>query len=74
MISGRTASRVLFAFDPERRAILLVAEDKVGDWTCWYKKNIPVADGLFDESSAQAEPAVTLGFEESIPKWTMDLV
>lgn len=40
---------MLFAFDPERRAILLVAEDKAGDWTRWYKKNIPVADDLFDE-------------------------
>lgn len=46
--SGRSELRVLFAFDPERRAISLVAGDKAGDWTRWYKKNIPLADALFD--------------------------
>lgn len=42
--SGRSELRVLFAFDPERQAILLVA----GDWQRWYRKNIPVADDLLD--------------------------
>lgn len=46
--SGRSELRVLFAFDPERRAILLIAGDKAGNWTRWYKQNIPVADDLFD--------------------------
>jgi hypothetical protein len=46
--SGRSELRVLFAFDPERRAILLVARDKAGDWTRWYKKTISLADALFD--------------------------
>ncbi len=46
--SGRNELRVLFAFDPERRAIVLVAGDKSGDWNRWYKKNIPIADTLFD--------------------------
>lgn len=46
--SGRSELRVLFAFDPDRKAILLVAGDKAGNWTSWYKKNIPVADDLLD--------------------------
>lgn len=46
--SGRSELRVLFAFDPERRAILLVAGDKSGNWRKWYTKNIPLADERFD--------------------------
>ena len=46
--SGRSELRVLFAFDPERQAILLVAGDKDGNWQRWYRKNIPVADDLLD--------------------------
>ncbi|MBY6388585.1 diaminopimelate decarboxylase [Rhodococcus erythropolis] len=38
--------RVLFAFDMESRAIMLVAGDKAGNWKKWYSKNIPIADGL----------------------------
>lgn len=47
--SGRTELRILFAFDPERSAILLIAGDKAGDWARWYKKNIPVAEALFED-------------------------
>lgn len=46
--TGRSELRVLFAFDPERRAIMLVAGDKAGNWTRWYRRNIPVADDLLD--------------------------
>ncbi len=45
---GRSELRVLFAFDPERQAILLVAGDKSGDWKRWYAKSIPLADERFD--------------------------
>jgi hypothetical protein len=41
--------RVLFAFDPERKAILLVGGDKTNDWQGWYRTNIPVADRLYDQ-------------------------
>jgi hypothetical protein len=41
--------RALFAFDPNRRAVLLVGGDKTGDWKGWYKTNIPRADRLYDE-------------------------
>ena len=46
---GRSELRVLFAFDPRRRAIMLVAGDKSGDWSKWYTRNIRIADDLFDE-------------------------
>lgn len=47
--SGRSELRVLFAFDPERSAIMLISGDKAGNLTRWYRKNIPVADDLFDD-------------------------
>lgn len=46
---GNSELRVLFAFDPERRAILLVAGDKRGEWQKWYEQYIPLADRRFDE-------------------------
>ncbi len=35
--------RILFAFDPERQAILLVGGNKTSNKR-WYKENIPIAD------------------------------
>jgi hypothetical protein len=43
---GRSPYRVLFAFDPIRRAILLVGGDKGRDQR-WYEVNIPIADERF---------------------------
>jgi hypothetical protein len=43
------ALRILFAFDPKRHAILLVAGDKSDDWKGWYRVNIPIANALYDE-------------------------
>ena len=47
--SGRSERRILFAFDRKRKAILLIAGDKAGNWKKWYRDNIPVADNRFDE-------------------------
>lgn len=47
--AGHSEIRILFAFDPKRRAILLIAGDKAGRWKKWYDQNIPVADDRFDE-------------------------
>lgn len=33
--SASSEIRILFVFDPERRAVLLVAGDKAGDWRRW---------------------------------------
>lgn len=38
--------RILFAFDPERRAVLLLGGDKTGD-NRWYRENVPLADREF---------------------------
>lgn len=46
--SGRSEIRILFAFDPLRKAVLLVAGDKAGKWDEWYKVNVPLADERFD--------------------------
>jgi hypothetical protein len=48
---------MLFAFDPERRAIVLVADDKSGDWKGWYVNHIPIADDLFDQHLQELEPS-----------------
>ena len=47
--SGTTEIRVLFAFDPRREAIFLVAGDKEGDWDGWYREAIPLADERFTQ-------------------------
>ncbi len=47
--TGRTEIRVLFAFDLEREAILLVGGDKSDNWRGWYEVNIPLADDRFDD-------------------------
>jgi hypothetical protein len=39
--------RSLFAFDPLRRAVVLVGGDKTGDKR-FYEKMIPLADGVYD--------------------------
>lgn len=40
--------RVLYAFSPNRSAILLLGGDKTGD-DRWYEVNVPVADRLYDQ-------------------------
>jgi hypothetical protein len=40
--------RILFAFDPQRQAVLLIGGNKGGDKR-WYEKNILIADRLFSE-------------------------
>jgi len=50
-VSSQGALRVLFAFDPERRAVLLLGGDKSKDsrWNDWYVGAIRRADDLFEE-------------------------
>lgn len=45
--AGGDPLRMLYAFEPRRTAILLVAGDKTGD-DRWYETNVPVADRLFE--------------------------
>lgn len=37
--------RVLYAFDPRRKTILLIGGDKTGDKR-WYKVNVPITDKI----------------------------
>ena len=50
--SGATEIRLLFAFDPERQALVLVAGDKRGVWNKWYDVYVPIADDRFDDHLA----------------------
>ena len=52
---GRSEIRIIFAFDPARRAVMLLAGDKSKGkstkmrWSSWYRKAIPEAERLFEE-------------------------
>lgn len=39
--------RIIFAFDMQRTAVLLVAGDKRGQWSRWYTEAIPEAESRF---------------------------
>lgn len=51
--SGGSEIRILFAFDPVRRAVLLVAGDKAGNWSSWYDTNIPIAEKRYQQHIAE---------------------
>ncbi|WUG37125.1 type II toxin-antitoxin system RelE/ParE family toxin [Streptomyces sp. NBC_00459] len=51
--SGTGEIRVLFAFDPVRHAVLLVAGDKAGNWSGWYDTNIPIAEKRYQQHIAE---------------------
>jgi hypothetical protein len=53
--AGRSEIRVLFAFDPTRSALLLLGGDKAGNWQRWYRQNIPIAEQLYLEYTAEQE-------------------
>ena len=50
-----TEVRILFAFDPKRKAIMLLGGDKSKNkngrakWSWWYKEAIPEAEKLYKE-------------------------
>jgi hypothetical protein len=46
--AGRSELRILFAFEPWRSAILLVAGDKAGNWKQWYRQAVPGAGQLLE--------------------------
>jgi hypothetical protein len=50
--TGSTEVRMIFAFDPVREAVFLVAGDKSGQWKAWYGTAIPLADARFTEHLA----------------------
>ncbi|MFF4114471.1 hypothetical protein [Streptomyces sp. NPDC001714] len=38
--------RLLFVFDPDRQAAILVGGDKAGNWSGWYRVAVPQAEQL----------------------------
>lgn len=40
--------RILFAFDPWRSSILLVAGDKYKQWRTWYRAAVPLAEQRYE--------------------------
>jgi hypothetical protein len=50
---GRSEIRIIFAFDPTRSALLLLGGDKAGNWQRWYRENIPIAERLYIEYTAE---------------------
>jgi hypothetical protein len=50
----RSELRVLYAFDPNRTAILLIGGDKTGN-PGWYDQFVPIADDLFDKHLREIE-------------------
>lgn len=40
--------RILFAFDPQRQAVLLVGGNKSGN-NRWYKENLPIAEKRYEQ-------------------------
>lgn len=46
--SGSSEVRILFIFDPQRQAVLLLGGDKSGAWSQWYRENIPEAEARFE--------------------------
>ena len=69
---GAAEVRILFAFDPRRKAVLLLGGDKAkgkngkAKWSNWYKRAIPKAEALYrrhlesmegsDDTSAERLP------------------
>lgn len=53
--TGASEVRILFVFDPVRRAVLLVAGDKSGRWREWYVDNIPLAEKRYATHVAELE-------------------
>jgi hypothetical protein len=52
---GRSEIRIIFAFDPSRSALLLLGGDKAGSWQRWYRDNIPRAEQLYLDYTAENE-------------------
>ena len=51
--AGRSEVRLLFVFDVEREAVILVAGDKAGQWNRWYRENIPVAEERYEQYAVE---------------------
>ncbi|MCJ7711312.1 MAG: type II toxin-antitoxin system RelE/ParE family toxin [Chloroflexi bacterium] len=53
LIPPQANIRILYVFDPDQNAILLLGGDKTDDWTGWYAKSVPIADEIYGQLVAQ---------------------
>ncbi|MFB7913570.1 type II toxin-antitoxin system RelE/ParE family toxin [Streptomyces sp. NPDC056061] len=44
----RVSVRMLFVFDPARRAVILAAGNKAGNWSRWYDETVPIAEERYE--------------------------
>jgi hypothetical protein len=54
-VPGTVEVRLLFVFDPDREAIVLVAGDKAGRWSAWYAEAIPLAEERYAAYRREAD-------------------
>jgi hypothetical protein len=47
--AGASEVRLLFVFDPQRQAVILVGGDKAGNWRGWYRTAVPLAEAVYAE-------------------------
>jgi hypothetical protein len=52
---GHSEIRIIFAFDPSRSALLLLGGDKAGNWQRWYRENMPLAEQLYFDYTAESQ-------------------
>jgi len=53
--AGATEVRLLFVFDPERQAVILVGGDKAGNWSGWYRVAVPLAEQAYEDHLKRIE-------------------
>jgi hypothetical protein len=54
-VAGPAEVRLLFLFDPDREAIVLVTGDKAGRWSAWYAEAIPLAEERYADYRREAD-------------------
>jgi hypothetical protein len=47
--------RLLFVFDPERQAVILVGGDKTGNRSGWYRVAVPLAEQAYEDHLKRIE-------------------
>ncbi|WP_239375365.1 type II toxin-antitoxin system RelE/ParE family toxin [Frankia sp. Cj5] len=53
--AGASEVRLLFVFDPQRQAVILVGGDKAGTWQSWYRSAIPLAEAAYADHLRRME-------------------
>lgn len=54
-VPGTAKVRLLFVFDPDREAIVLVAGNRAGHWSAWYAEAIPLAEERYASYRREAD-------------------